>query len=70
LSNIVVLICVLSGMQINTPESVCGQLGGVRLKLTCLGVIFYRELNYCQQIFQVRSSWDRAFSWPLQRVFR
>jgi hypothetical protein len=66
----VVLICVLSGMQINTPESVCWQLVGARFKLTCLGVIFDRGLNYRQQIFQVRSSWDRAFSWPLQRVFR
>ena len=64
-----VLISVLSGIQINTPESVCGQLGNAGFKLTCLGVIFDRDLNNRQEIFQVRSSWDRAFSSPLQREF-
>ncbi len=47
-----VLISVLSGIQINTPEPIYGQLVGAKLKVTCLGVIFDRDLNYCQPILR------------------
>ena len=47
------MICVLSGMKINTPESVCRQLVGAIFKLMCLGVIFDRDLNNRQLILWI-----------------